>query len=188
MTPSQMSLVGARMNWVIRGSGPVPLQPDVVRRAVRDVDPDVATSSIRSLGELRQSALSSRRINVRAVELFSQLALALAALGVYAVTAFAAGARRREMAIRLAFGSSERALVSLMMRGELMPVAAGLAIGVALTLLAGPTLAGTLFATSPRDPFVFALVVALLGSVAALAGWAAAARASRLDPIELLKA
>lgn len=188
MTPSQMSLVGARMNWVIRGSGPVPLQPDVVRRAVRDVDPDVATSSIRSLGELRQSALSSRRINVRAVELFSQLALALAALGVYAVTAFAAGARRREMAIRLAFGSSERALVSLMMRGELMPVAAGLAIGVALTLLAGPTLAGTLFATSPRDPFVFALVVALLGSVAALAGWVAAARASRLDPIELLKA
>ena len=188
MPPSQATLVAARMYWVIRARMAGALQPDLVRRAVHDVDPDVATSSIRTLDEVRESALSSRRVNVRALEIFSQVALALAAFGVYAVTAFSAGTRQRELAIRLAFGANRRELERLLVGGELVPVLMGLAIGMAAAFAAGPTMAGTLFATSPRDPLVFVVVSVALGVLAALAGYVAAARAVRLNPIDLLRA
>ena len=184
---SQAPALVARMYWVVRTDGdPRRVAPDV-RAAVRAADPDIAASSVRSLDEVLAASLGGRRAGVRLLEIFGQVAMALAALGVYAIAAFAANMRRREMAIRSAFGASERDLVSLVVATELRPVCIGIAGGLVVAMLVAQSLGGALFSVSPSDPGTYIAVAATTFGIAFVAAWLPAMRAGRVDPAELLR-
>jgi hypothetical protein len=187
MPPSQVSLIAGRMYWVVRAQADARLIAGNLRDAIHAVDPDVATSSTRTLEEVLAASVGSRRINVRLLELFGQVAMLLAALGTYAIAAFGARMRRRELAIRAAFGASRHSLARLMFRSELPPLIGGLAAGLAIAFMAARALGDMLFATSPWDPAVYALVAATMLSVTAVATWLPARQAAGADPAVLLR-
>jgi putative ABC transport system permease protein len=175
------------MYWVVRARAGGRVSAGDVRDAIHAVDPDVATSSTRTLEELLAASIGSRRINVRLLELFGQIAMLLTIFGTYALAAFAAGARRCELAIRSAFGASKRSLAKLMFRGELPGLVVGLAAGLAIAFLTARALGDMLFATSPRDPAVYLLAASTVLCVTAVATWLPARRAARTNPAELLR-
>ena len=183
---SQVSALVARMYWVIRTDvDPRRLVADV-RRAVRAVDAEIAASSVRSLDEVLAASLGGRRAGVWLLEAFGQIAMLLAAVGVYAVTAFAADARRREMAIRSAFGASERDLISLVVATECRSACVGIAAGLAVAIVATQSL-GAVVSVGASDPGTYVAVALLLFGVSFVAAWLPAMRAGRVDPGELLR-
>jgi hypothetical protein len=187
MPPSQAPLLAARMYWVLRTDGDPRAFAESVRAAVQSVDPNVATSSVQPLDETIASALSSWRMNVSLLELFGQLAALLCALGVYAVASYAAAARRRELAIRGAFGAGWRDLVSRVIAQELAPIAIGIACGLGLAPFVARQLGPMLFHTSPFDPLAYVVAGAGLFVVALIATYLPARRAARYNPVELLR-
>jgi putative ABC transport system permease protein len=187
MPPSQSALLAARMYWVVRTEDDPRQLETAVRNAVHSVDPDVATSSTRTMDTVLQSSLNPRRLNVRLLEFFGEVAVALSAMGVYAIAAFSVGARTRELAIRLAFGASRRRLATSVFADELRPVVFGLFIGLAAALAVSRFFSGVIFAISPTDPVTYAGVAAVLLAVSSLAVYLPARRAGLVDPVELLR-
>jgi putative ABC transport system permease protein len=187
MPASQAGLLTARMYWVIRTEGDPRSLEAAVRRSVRAVDADVAASSIRTLDDIVAMSLAGRRMNVRLLEVFGQVAIALAGMGVYAIAAFSAASRKRELAIRSAFGASRQALAQLLIREELRPVMLGVGLGMLTALGLSQTLQGVLFQISARDPLTYAVVAASLLAVAGVASYVPARRAGRADPVALLR-
>jgi putative ABC transport system permease protein len=187
MPPGQSAPLAARMYWVVRARDDAPELLTGIRDAVRTVDPDVATSSVRTLDAIRESSLSSRRTNVRLLEWFGSLAVALAVMGIYAIAAFSIGARKREMALRSAFGAGRRTLVALVLGEEMRPVMAGLAVGLTAALAATRAFGDLVFAIAPTDPPTYVGVALVLLAVCALAIYLPARRAGSIDPLELLR-
>jgi len=184
---SQASALAARMYWVVRTRvDPARVVPDV-RAAVRASDPDIAASSARSLDEVLAASLGGRRASVRLLEVFGQAAMLLAAIGVWAIAAFAADMRRREMAIRSAFGASARDLISLVVATEFRAVCAGIAGGLVVAIVAARSLGSALFSVSPWDPGTYVASALTMFGVAFAATWLPAMRAGRVDPAELLR-
>jgi ABC-type antimicrobial peptide transport system permease subunit len=188
MPRSQAALVASRMYWIIRTEGDPARSVLEVRRAVQAVDPDIATSSVRTLDEVLASSLASRRTNVRLLEVFGEVALLLAAIGVYAIAAFSAAARRRELAIRSAFGARRVDLIRLVVFAEMRPVIGGIAMGLAAAWLVAQSLGQVLFSISPSDAPTYAAVAAALVSLGLVATYVPAMRAGRTNPAEVLRA
>jgi putative ABC transport system permease protein len=186
MPAFQAPLIAARMYWVVRGRVEATTMTRVIRSAVMQVDPGVASSSARTLESLWMTSLGSQRANVRLLQVFGDVALLLCAIGVYAVAAFAARTRRREMAIRAALGADHRVLMISMLRRELWPVLGGLGVGLGAALAAAPLLFAGAFATSPRDAMAYLQVGITLLAVALLATYIPARRASTTKPAEAL--
>ena len=176
------------MYWVVRTEADPARSVPEIRRAVRAVDPDVATSSVRTLDEVLSMSLGSRRTNVRLLEVFGEVALLLAAIGVYAIAAFSAAARRRELAIRSAFGASRGDLIRVVVLGEMRPVLVGVASGLVAARVVAHSLGGVLFSISPSDGPTYVSVAAALVTLTLAATCVPARRAGRADPAELLRA
>jgi predicted lysophospholipase L1 biosynthesis ABC-type transport system permease subunit len=185
MPASQAPLVASRMYWVVRADGNLDALGASVRDAVRAVNPNVAASGVETLDAVVASSLGGWRVHVRLLELFGQLAIVLCAIGVYALVSYSARTRRRELAIRSACGATAGDITGLVLRGELTPVALGLAVGLLTAAAVAPRLP-VLFRTSPFDALSFGAAVAGLSVVTILATLAPAWRASRADPAGLL--
>ena len=175
------------MYWVVRSSDVAAGIESAIQSAVHSVDPEVATSSMRTLDAIVQSSLSPRRLNVRLLELFAQVAIVLAAMGVYAVAAFSVGMRRREFAIRTAFGARRRSLSGLVLSEELRPVILGLVLGLAVALGLGRFLEGLVFEISLADPVAYASASVALLAVSVIAVLVPVRRAGSIDPATLLR-
>jgi predicted permease len=187
MPAAQAAQLVARMYWVVRTrDDPRQLEP-AIRNAIHAVDPDVATSSSRTLNAILNASLDPRRLNVRFLELFGQVGVALSAMGVYAIAAFSVGARRRELAIRSAFGAGRRSLARVVFVDELRPVVLGIFVGLIAAAAVSRLFAGLVFAISPTDPVTYLGVGLGLLSVCAVAVYLPARRAGLADPAELLR-
>jgi len=184
---SQTAALIARIYWVIRTDGDPRRVVNEVRRAVRGIDPDIAASSVRPLDEVLAASLGGRRAGAWLLEAFGQIAVVLATVGVYALCAFAAAGRTRELAIRSAFGASERDLVALVVATEWRSVAIGIAGGLAVAMLVTRSLGTVPFLMSAWDPVTYIAVALVLGAVTFVAAWLPARRAGRVDPAELLR-
>jgi putative ABC transport system permease protein len=175
------------MYWGVRTSGDPAALREAFRRALREVDPDVPASSVRTMDEAIGAAVAPRRVNLWLVRTFAVLALALAAAGVYAVTAFAVALRRREIAVRTALGARQSQNLRTIMAEAIRPVVTGLAVGAAGATAAAPALRAVLFNVSPFAAGTFTLVAATLLLAGAAAALAAALAIRQIDPIEALQ-
>jgi putative ABC transport system permease protein len=158
-----------------------------VRGALGAVDPEIPAAQIRDMSTVISQSVADRRLNVLLIGSFGMLALVLAAVGLYGVTAYTVTERTREMGVRIAMGATRRAVLTLVVGHALRLVAGGVAIGVAVSLVVANSLVRLLFDVGPRDASVYALATAVLLGAGALASYLPACRATRVDPVIALK-
>lgn len=172
------------MGIVAVGSGDV---GGAIRKAVRQVNPDLPVT-LTSMPALVGTATSGARLRAELMSGFAGLAWLLSALGIYGVIAQEVLRRRRELGIRIALGAAPGRVVDLVLRQGLL--LAGLGIGVGLLLAAAATrlLTNFLFETSAADPAILSLGAAALLATALAACYLPARRASRVSPVECLRA
>ncbi|MDP6579612.1 MAG: FtsX-like permease family protein [Vicinamibacterales bacterium] len=130
---------------------------------------------------------SGSRIVIGALGICAFLALVLAAVGIYGVLSYSATQRTREVGIRMALGAETGDVLRLILGQGMVPVAAGLVVGLAISLAVTRLIAGLLFRVSPTDPVTFGGVTLLLGGVGLLASLVPALRAGRLQPVTALR-
>ncbi|HLE69827.1 MAG TPA: FtsX-like permease family protein, partial [Vicinamibacteria bacterium] len=118
---------------------------------------------------------------------FAVMALVLGGLGVYGVVSYAVSCRQREIGLRLALGSTSSGIARFVLRHGAVLVLAGIGLGFAGALASGRLLEGLLFGIEPSDPATFLLVPLVLSTVAILASWLPARRATRVDPAVVLR-
>jgi predicted permease len=184
--PLEQRMVGA-MSVVARTVGdPVATAP-AVRNAIWDVRRDVAVSDMRSMDALLSASIGRSRLILATLGFFAIAGLLLGTVGIYGVVAYGVQQRLRELGIRAALGADARALRSLVVRHGVRFAAVGVLIGAPLALALSRLLRGLIFGISPLDPLSFASVPAVLIAVAAAASWIPARRASRAEPISVLR-
>jgi ABC-type antimicrobial peptide transport system permease subunit len=118
---------------------------------------------------------------------FAGLALLLAAIGTYGVLSYIVAERRREIGIRMALGAARTRVVTTILSQGLLLTTIGLMSGLAIALSLNRLLASLLFGVQPTDTVTFTAVIAIMTSVAVVACWLPARRASRIDPMEALR-
>ena len=175
------------MYWGVRTHGDPAALAEPFRRALKEVDADVPASAIRTMNDALGIALAPRRLNLTLVQAFAVMALALAAAGVYAVTAFSVALRRREIAIRSVLGAGMARTLRTVVVDALRPVVAGLAAGAAGAVIAAPFLRAVLFAVEPVAAGPMSLVSAVLFGAGLIAAVFAALPIRRIEPIEALQ-
>ncbi|HSR49948.1 MAG TPA: ABC transporter permease [Acidobacteriota bacterium] len=161
--------------------------PDALKSQVHALDPRQPVGSLTSMDQLLSDALKRPRLNASLLSLFSLLALILASLGIYGVMSYSVLQQRKELGIRMALGAHRRQIASMVVGRTLRLALAGLVIGLGAAWLLSRWMESLLFQTPPGDPLTFVAVSALLTLVALLAGYLPARRASRFDPIRVLR-
>jgi len=132
-------------------------------------------------------SIAEPRYRTALIALFAVIAVVLATIGVYGVTARAVTQQTREIGIRMALGSSAAAVIRLFVSRTMVGVVAGVAMGLAGAVAASRLLAPYLFGITPGDPLTFGGVLALLIAVGVAASWLPARVASRTNPAEVLR-
>jgi putative ABC transport system permease protein len=153
-----------------------------VQRSIHSVGPAVPISNMATMRGRLERSVADRRFQLTLFGGFALLALGLAAIGLYGVLAHTVGERTQEIGIRMAVGAARRDVLSLVLRRGLFLVAVGAGLGLVLSWPAGRLVRGSLFGVVPADPITYLLVPAMLLSVALLATWLPARRASEVDP------
>jgi predicted permease len=159
-----------------------------VRSALARIDSELPLFDIRTLSERTELAVSSRTNTMHLAILFAGVGVFLSALGLYGMLAYLVTQRSREIGVRLAVGSTPRAIVGLLLREGLWLTVAGVAIGTAGSLAFGRLLASYLYGVAPSDPRVIVLTTATLAAVATLACIVPARRAAGIDVMQILSA
>jgi len=173
--------------FVIRARGePTALVP-AVRRELAAIDPGLPLHQVATLRALLAEGLSGRRLPVVLMTAFGALALLLASVGVYAMFAAMAAAREREFGVRIALGSTPRDIARLVLRQGGVWMVAGLVAGGAGVVVVSRMLRGLLFGVPPFDPLALGAAAALLLVCASVALLAPVRRATRVDPISVLR-
>jgi predicted permease len=158
-----------------------------VRKTLAGVDPNLTILGMTSLVEQVSSNFNQDRLIARLTELFGLLALTLACVGLYGVTAFAVARRTNEIGIRMALGADRRTVLTMVLRGALFQVAVGLAIGIPTALAGSRLLSSLLYGVKSYDPWILLLAAVVLGTCALFAGLIPARRAAKVDPMVALR-
>jgi putative ABC transport system permease protein len=178
----------SRTTWVVvQTTGDPTLALSTVRSVLRDVDPLIPIAQTRTLREVWRASMAREEFILTLLSVFGALALLLATVGVYAITAQAARSRTREVGIRMALGAAAGDVVALMLRQSFAVVAVGLGVGLVLALVAGRVLGSVLFGVAPSDPPTLLAVVLLFAAAAGTACWLPARRATTVDPVSSLR-
>jgi predicted permease len=172
----------------VRASRDAASMGDDVRRAVREVAPQLPVYDMQTMAARTASATAQQRFSATLLALFAVTALSLAAMGIYGVMSLAVAARSRELGIRIALGADQGRVKRLVIGEGVALAASGAAIGLIVALVATRVLRTMLYDLAPSDPMTYGAVVALLGATAVAAAWLPARRAARVDPVEALRA
>ena len=177
-----------RMTVVARTSGdPSALLP-ALRTVLKEVEPSTAPHGLRVLSDLRDAATARERFFMGVLLAFATIALVLALMGVYGVTAQAARQRTREIGVRVALGARPADVLRLVAgRGALL-IAAGMALGLTVLWPAGRVLTALLYEVEPTDPLTLGAVCLILGATGLAAALVPALRARRVEPTVALRA
>ena len=170
---------------LVRG-GTQNLEPQI-RSALADVDPNLTVISVVSMKNQVASNFDQQRMVARLTGTFGTVALLLAAIGLYGLTAYSVVQRTSEIGVRMAVGANRINIVGLVLRDAFLQVAVGLAIGIPLALAAGRMMSAQLFQIRSWDPVVMITAIVSLGLAAALASILPARRAASTDPLKALR-
>jgi predicted permease len=165
---------------------PGSLEPLLVR-TVADLDPEMTVINLRTLGDQVSMTFDQERAVASLAGLFGIVALALAAVGLYGVTAYSVAQRTNEIGIRMALGASRTSVMQLVLRGAFQRVLLGLLIGLPLAIGAGHLIASELYGVSSWDPFALGLAAVSLGIAAFFAAIIPANRAASISPVLALR-
>jgi len=175
------------INLLLRTAGPPFSYADSVRRMVAELDPNLAVTGIRPMGDFLDVALLPARLAAILLGSLGLLALALAAIGIYGVVSYAVNQRTREIGIRMALGAETGDVLTMVVRQGITPALLGLGIGLAAAMAAAGVLSALLYGIQPRNPVTFESAIALLLLVALIAAYVPARRAARVDPASALR-
>ena len=176
-----------RMYALVRTSGDPLTLVRAVQAQVWTIDPNQPTASVRSVEAIRADAQANRRFTTVLLGLFSVVALALAAIGIYGVIAYSTAQRAHEIGIRMALGASRTQVLTDVLKEAVMIGAVGLVLGVAAALALTRFLSGLLFGVGARDPITFVALPLGLLLLAVFAALIPAARAVRVNPVVALR-
>ncbi|MEX2180311.1 MAG: ABC transporter permease [Gemmatimonadaceae bacterium] len=159
----------------------------LVRRVIREIDPQLALFGVEPLEDTISGTLAQRRYTMLVLAAFALAALVLAAVGVHGVLSYAVAQRTREIGVRVALGADAGRVQAYVLRDGARMVGLGLLLGLAGALALSQAMRALVFGITPHDPLTLAGVTAVLGGVALLASWLPARRASRVDPMVALR-
>jgi macrolide transport system ATP-binding/permease protein len=172
---------------VVQVSRPVPGMEEKVRHLLSSVDPNLTVLNFRTYEDQVSTSFNQQRLISRLTGVFSLLALGLASVGLYGVTAYRVARRTSEIGIRMALGASPKDVVKMVLRGALSQIGVGLLIGVPLAMGAGRLVASKLYGIRPYDPVIFGAAIGVLALCAVVASAAPARRAASVHPMEALR-
>jgi putative ABC transport system permease protein len=181
----------AYITFVVRGHVPPPHLTETVRRQILKVNSNLAIYSHGTPRELMKIILTQPRTTASLFAVFGGVAMLLAAVGLYGVTAFSVSRRTQEFGIRMALGASRRDILLLVLRQGgaqlLIGTVAGMGLTITLVRLSRATLRSLLYRVDPYDPLIYGTVIALLGVAMLLACLVPARRAAKVDPLIALR-
>ena len=176
------------LNIVLRADGPAAALPGALRPAVYAIDKDQPVGTIQPLEEIVADSISRQRFALVLLSVFSVVALVLAAVGIYGVMAYNVAQRTGEFGIRMALGAQQRDVVRLVLAQGGKLIGVGLLVGLVATLAAARAMGSILYNTSTQDPVTLGAITLLLGGVALVACLLPANRATKVNPIDALRA
>jgi putative ABC transport system permease protein len=176
------------LNVVIRTNGLPAALLGAIRPTVYAVDKDQPIGAIRPLEEIMADSIARQRFAMTLLSVFSVVALVIAAVGIYGVMAYNVVQRTGEFGIRMALGAQQRDVLKLVLTQGGKLIGLGLVIGLLATLGASRAMGSMLFNTSAYDPLTLTSITLLLGAVALVACFFPANRATKVNPIEALRA
>ncbi len=174
-------------NLVVRYRGDPGAAAASVRQALKSINPDIPILKMQSYEDQLSLNFTQQELVVRLTTLFGILALVLASIGLYGVTAYAVARRTSEIGIRMALGAGRAGVLAMIVRRALTQTLIGLAIGLPLCFAAGQLLQSTLYQTGGFQPLVLIVVAALLLASALLAALIPARKAASIDPMVALR-
>ncbi|HEY3738372.1 MAG TPA: ABC transporter permease [Bryobacteraceae bacterium] len=177
----------AKATLVARSQLPPESVVQAIRGVAREMDPTVALFATGSVDDQLAFTFFPPRIAATMLGVFGILALILAATGIYGVMAYSVSRRTREIGIRMAIGATQAEVLTSVARRAATLIGTGLALGLALALVAGQLLERILYGVKPGDPLSLAIVFALMLTIGAAATFLPARRAARIDPMQALR-
>jgi putative ABC transport system permease protein len=159
-----------------------------VRQAVQSLDKDQPLARVESMESLMGGATGQRRMAMFLLAVFASLALALAAIGIYGVLAYTVTQRSQELGIRMALGAARGDVIGLVLRQGMGLAGLGVVLGLVASLWLTRLVQAQLYEISPRDPTTFIAIALILSSVGFVATLIPALRATRVNPVEALRA
>jgi predicted permease len=172
---------------VVRVSGRPETLAESIRHVIAGVDPAQPISAVRTMDDIMDLEVADRHQQMVLLGAFAALAIVVASIGLYGLLAFGVAQRSREIGLRIALGATSRAVVTMMAARGLALSGIGLVIGVAGGWAATRAMSAVLYGVRPDDAPTYLVVVLVLGFISAVACIVPAARASRVDPMEVLR-
>ena len=177
----------ASLRIVVQTSVPPSSMTKSVRSAVRDVDRELPVFAIRPLEDYVATSIGPQRFYATLVAIFAAVALALAAVGLYGVIAYAVSQRTHELGVRVALGATSSRIASMVVTQGLSLTIGGAIAGVLAAVLVTRVLSALLYGVSALDPVTFVVVLLVLLAVATVASYVPARRAARVDPLVAMR-
>jgi putative ABC transport system permease protein len=174
-------------NIVIWVPGNPPGLETQVRKALADVDPNLVMQDVQPYSQVIRAEFAEPNMIASLSWLFGAVALVLAAVGLYGVTAYGVEQRTSEIGVRMALGADRRSVLAMVLRGAFWQVGIGLALGIPAAIGAGHVIASQLFGVRPWDPLMLSGATLLLALATLTAAVIPARRASRVDPMIALR-
>jgi putative ABC transport system permease protein len=179
----QSPLRSRAVSVVARTPLPASLLESQIRKEIQTLDPALPVFNVRSMNDVMDASIAPRRFSAELVGVFAAVAMLLSSIGIYGLLAYMVGQRSREIGIRVALGAQGPDILKLILGKGLLLAGTGIAIGLILSAISAPMIAGLLYGVHPIDVIVFVTVPLILLVVAFLATYIPARRATMVDPI-----
>jgi predicted permease len=184
---SSLNRTPEQATYLVRAAGNPLDHTNTVREVVRQIDPRLAVSGLKTQAAHIDQAISQELTLTRLCTIFALLAFLIACVGLYGTVAFNVERRTGEIGIRAALGAQRTRILWFVLRDVFLLVLAGLGVGVPAAVVGSRYIESFLFGIRPNDPLVPAIAVAVLLAAALIAGYMPARRASRIDPMVALR-